>query len=261
LIMELPEIESLFIFPSCGDESNSTGAAYQIYAEEKLKKGEPIDINPLENIYFGPEFKDKEIEIVLKNNDNNNGVYKYEKKDDIEKEVAHLLNKEEIVARFKGKMEFGARALGNRSILADPINIEVVKTINDIIKNRDFWMPFAPSILKERTDEYLVNHKQIDSPYMIICFDSTEKVKELKAACHPYDNTIRPQVVYKDWNPDYYRLIKEFEKLTGRGAILNTSFNLHGHPIVCSPKDALEVFKKSGLEYMAMGNFLVRKQR
>jgi len=254
LIAELPELESLFIFPSCGDESTSIGAVYQVYAEEKLKRGETINIDPLENIYFGLEFKDGEIEEIL-----NNGGYKYEKKDDIEKEVAHLLTQGNVVARFKGRMEFGARALGNRSILADPIDTCVVKTINDMIKNRDFWMPFAPSILKERSDEYLMNHKQTNAPYMIICFDSTEKVKELRAACHPYDNTIRPQVVDKGWNPDYYRLMKEFEKLTGRGAILNTSFNLHGHPMVCSPKDALEVFMKSGLEYMALGNFLVRK--
>jgi len=254
LIAELPELESLFIFPSCGDESTSIGAVYQVYAEEKLKRGETINIDPLKNIYFGLEFKDGEIEEIL-----NNGGYKYEKKDDIEKEVAHLLTQGNVVARFKGRMEFGARALGNRSILADPIDTCVVKTINDMIKNRDFWMPFAPSILKERSDEYLMNHKQTNAPYMIICFDSTEKVKELRAACHPYDNTIRPQVVDKGWNPDYYRLMKEFEKLTGRGAILNTSFNLHGHPMVCSPKDALEVFMKSGLEYMALGNFLVRK--
>lgn len=253
-ILELPEVESLFILPSCGDESNAIGAAYQVYAEEMSKRNQEVTISPLRDLYWGLAFTNDEVEDLLKRN-----RLHYERKDDIEKDVALLLSRGEIVARFKGRMEFGARALGNRSILADPSNTGVVKIINEMIKNRDFWMPFAPSVLKEREKDYVINPKGIKAPYMIICFNSTDKVDQLKAACHPYDNTIRPQIVEEDWSPDYYRLIKEFEKITGRGAILNTSFNLHGYPIVCSPEDAIDVFLNSGLKYLALENCLVRK--
>jgi len=253
-ILELPEVESMFVLPSCGDETNAIGAAYQVYAEEMSKKGQKVSIPPLRDLYWGLEFKNDEVEDLLKRKH-----LLYERKDDIEREIALLLSQGEIVARFKGRMEFGARALGNRSLLADPRNLSVIKIINEMIKNRDFWMPFAPSVLKERENDYVINPKEMNAPYMIICFNSTDKIDHLKAACHPYDNTVRPQIVEKDWSPDYYRLIKEFEKITGIGAILNTSFNLHGYPIVCSPEDAIGIFLKSGLKYLALENFLVRK--
>jgi carbamoyltransferase len=253
-ILELPEVDSLFVCPSCGDESNAFGAAYQVYAEALSKKDEKVTISPLRDLYWGLEYKEEEIEDLLKQEH-----LHYERKDDIEKEIALLLSRGEIVARLKGRMEFGARALGNRSILADPRNAGVIRIINEMIKNRDFWMPFAPSILKEREKDYVVNPKAMKAPYMIICFDATNEVDHLKAACHPYDKTIRPQIVEEDWAPDYARLIKQFEKITGVGAVLNTSFNLHGYPIVCSPEDAIDVFLKSGLQYLALENFLVRK--
>jgi carbamoyltransferase len=120
-------------------------------------------------------------------------------------------------------------------------------------------MPFAPSILEERGDHYLANPKNIEAPYMIMSFDTTDAVGEIQAAVHPYDNTARPQIVRRDWNPDYHRLIGEFEKLTGRGAVLNTSFNLHGYPIVCTPEDAVDVFLNSGMTHLAIGNYLVTK--
>ena len=254
-IMELPEVDSVYVFPSCGDETNSIGAAISIYAQECMRKDQPLNLEPLGPLYFGPEFTDKAIIDVIERS-----PFTHTLSDNIEKMVARLLAEGEIVARFKGRMEFGARALGNRSILADPSKPDVVKTINEMIKNRDFWMPFAPSILDERSFEYIVNPKNIKSPYMIMSFDCTEKVRELIAACHPYDFTVRPQTVNESWNPEYHYLIKEFEKITSRVAILNTSFNLHGHPIVCSPSDALKVFTDSGLRFMAIGNFLVSKE-
>jgi carbamoyltransferase len=254
-IRELPEVDEMFVFPSCGDESNAIGCAYLKYAEEKLDKGEEIDLAPLKDLYFGPEFRDIEIEQVL-----GQYPYHYQKYNDIEQKVAALLADDQVVARFKGRMEFGARALGNRSILADPSHTQVIRTINEMIKNRDFWMPFAPSILETHINDYIGCDRTIQAPYMMIAFNSKNKNNQIVAASHPYDHTIRPQIVYEKWNPDYYRLIKYFEKLTGIGAILNTSFNLHGYPIVCSPKDALEVFMNSGLNYMAIGNFLVGKQ-
>lgn len=253
-LMEIPELDSLFVFPSCGDETNSIGASFLTYAEQCVEKGDPIDLDSLGHLYFGPEYDDAEIEAVLRKY-----PFRYRWVDDIEEDIAHLLRRGKIVARFKGRMEFGARALGNRSILADASRPELIRTINEMIKNRDFWMPFAPSILQEVESEYLVNPKKIDSPYMIMSFDTTDKVEQIIAAIHPYDKTVRPQVISKAWNPDYYNVLKYFQKSTRRGAILNTSFNLHGHPIVCSPKDALQVFSESGLKFMGIGNFLVEK--
>ncbi len=253
-ISEISEVESLFVFPSCGDESNAIGAAYQIYAN--MTKEMPAGIDTL---YLGPEYDNNEIKRKFENVAGEKIVVK--ECVDIEAEVARLLNEGEIVARFKGRMEFGARALGNRSILADPSNQEVIRIINDMIKSRDFWMPFAPSILVERARDYLVNPKGIRSPYMMMAFDTTGGPKELRASLHPYDCTARPQVVEESHNPSYHYLLRCFEELTGRGAILNTSFNLHGYPIVSSPEDVLLVFEKSGLQFVAIENFLLQKSR
>ena len=162
--------------------------------------------------------------------------------------------------RCRGRMEFGARSLGNRAILADPTKPEVIRIINDMIKNRDFWMPFAPSVLEECAGDYIVNPKHIPAPYMILSFDTTERVADLAAAIHPYDRSARPQIVSHEWNPGYHHLLSEFRRRTGRGAILNTSFNLHGFPIANTPEDALEVLKNSGLQHLLLGHFLVHKR-
>ncbi len=218
------------------------------------------EIEPLGNNYLGMAFSSDQIEKTL-NESNCYNKYKVEKLEDINSKTANLLASGEIVARFEGRMEWGARALGNRSILMDPRNVEKVKELNKAIKKRDFWMPFAPTILKERQQDYLVNPKNIRSPYMTIAFSTTEKGrKELPAATHAYDSTARPQILEKEFNPQYYDLIKKFESLTGIGAVLNTSFNLHGEPIVCSPEDALKTFENSGLKYLTLNNYLVSKK-
>lgn len=254
-IMELPEVDDLFVYPSCGDETNAMGSAYNAYAQHADHR----TMAPLRDFYTGPEYADDEISEAIKNYSFTHQV-SVQKSDDIEGAVAELLAKGEVVARFKGREEFGARAMGNRSILADPAKPDVVKIINDAIKSRDFWMPFAPSVLDRREKDYVVNSKNIPAPYMIMAFDSTERVDDFRAACHPYDLTIRPQVVFRDWNSSYYDLLEKFERLTGRGIILNTSFNLHGYPIVSRPEDALHVLDQSGLQWLALGNFLLHKQ-
>src|SRR5947208_186742 len=132
-------------------------------------------------------------------------------------------------------MEFGASALGNRSILANPADHRVVGLINRMIKNRDFWMPFAPSVLREREADYLVNPKGLASPYMMLAFPTNPKRRdEIVAAIHPHDATARAHIVDEAWNPGYHRVLREFEARTGIGAVLNTSFNLHGEPLVCT---------------------------
>jgi carbamoyltransferase len=250
-IMNLPEVDSLFIYPSCGDETNAMGAAYWAYAQH----ADAGTMAPLDNLYLGRTFDDDDIAKVLKDTDG----LEWEYFEDVESEAARLLNEGQVVARFKGRGEFGARALGNRSIMGDPCRDGVIREINDMIKSRDFWMPFAPSMVPEAAEQYLINKKKIDAPYMILAFDTTEDRGDLPAALHPYDFTARPQVVTKQMNPDYHRLIQEFRKRTGRGVILNTSFNLHGFPIVDTPEDAIDVLKNSGLRYLALGNYIVRK--
>lgn len=257
-VLQQKTVRKIFIMPSCGDESTPLGACY--YALIKKFGYDTTKIKPIKDIYWGPQFSDKEIEQVIEQRKIKKKFF-VKKVKDIEKVTAKLLTEGRIVARLKGRMEFGARALGNRSILANPSDPEVVRVINEQVKNRDFWMPFAPTILKERTKDYLINPKQVESPYMMLGYDSTPLARQkLKAAMHPYDFTLRPQILSEDYNPNYYKLIKYFESITGIGAVLNTSFNLHGYPIVLGPKEALEAFENSGLEYLTLENYIISKK-
>src|SRR2546422_677176 len=148
-----------------------------------------------------------------------------------------------------------------RAILANPSDHRVVPLINRMIKNRDFWMPFAPSVLREREADYLVNPKGLASPYMMLEFPTNPKRRdEIIAAIHPHDGTARAHIVDEAWNPPYYRVLREFEARTGIGAVLNTSFNLHGEPLVCSPEDAVDTFERSGLPHLALGRYLISKR-
>jgi carbamoyltransferase len=251
-ISELNEVEEVFVFPSCGDESNVFGALYYEYFNITGLKPKNLS-----SLYLGGDFNDKDIEKSLLKYSCNK--FHYKKIDDIEKKIAELLSKNEIVARFKGRMEFGARALGNRSILANASDFSSVKIINKMIKSRDFWMPFAPSMID--SGRYILNDKKIPSPYMIMSFNILKNKNDvLSSVIHPYDETCRPQEVYEEWNKDYYRLIKYLSLLNGESVVLNTSFNLHGFPVVYSPEDALYVFINSGLKYLAIGSYLLEKK-
>jgi carbamoyltransferase len=253
-IYELSEVEELFIYPSCGDETNAMGAAYHVHAGAPGNQRPAIEA--VGDVYWGPDLTDAEVEAVLP--DARAAGLEVTHHDDIETVVAELLADGEVVARAKGPMEFGARALGNRSILADPTRKDVVRLINDMIKSRDFWMPFAPAILAEESDDYVDNPRRMVAPYMIVTFD-TKRPDDMPAAIQPYDRTARPQVVYEDHNPELHRLISRFCERTGRAAVLNTSFNLHGSPIVGSAADAVDVLLRSGLEHLALGNHLISK--
>lgn len=253
LVAEMPEVEDVFVFPSCGDESNPIGAALQAYVQESGQVPQPIG-----PIYWGPTFSGEEVEDAIK--DSRENGFEFEEHDDIEGTIADLLLEHKIVARVTGRMEFGARALGNRSILADPSDLRTVQTINRMIKMRDFWMPFAPVILAERQDEYIRRTKPVKSPYMMFAFDSEPSRRhKMIAAVHQADWTTRPQIIERDYNPAYYEIIRRFEKKTGGGVLLNTSYNLHGYPITLGPREALSVFNESGLEYLALGDYLLSK--
>ncbi len=254
-IMELPEVEDLFVFPSCGDETVSIGAAYAVHTQIPENR---VPIAPLAHFYLGDDFTDEETLNVLQSWQGS-CKFKYKPLKNIEKKIASLLAEGRVVARCKGKMEFGARALGNRSILADPSDLRCLREINLMVKKRDFWMPFAPVMLPERAHDYIINPKNIPAPYMILSFDTTARHSDLIAAVHQADLTARPQVIEKAMNPEYYTILKEFEKMTKRGALLNTSFNLHGFPIVRGPREAMDVFEHSDLQYLALGNYLLEK--
>jgi len=256
-IMELEEVDSLFVFPSCGDESSSIGAAYQCFADNDVNNIEKI--SSLSDIYFGISFSGEEILKAYKGYEFSQS-YQIEEFTHIEKEVAKLLANNHVVARFAGREEFGARSLGNRAILANAASVDVIREINEMIKNRDFWMPFASSILDEDFQRYVVTDNKNNPYYMVMTYDTKQQAAtEILAGIHPYDKTIRPQLVSREHNESYWQLLKEFKLLTSAGGVLNTSLNLHGLPLVHKPEDAFEVLEKSELKYLAIENYLISK--
>ena len=257
LLAEEPWLRDLFVFPSCGDESNAVGAAYLGWLARAGAGARPRPLGPA---YLGPSIDAAAVETLIRTRDLAS-KYRVSEHERIEERIAELLVSDGVVARCAGRMEFGARALGNRSILANPSDHRVVGTINRMIKNRDFWMPFAPSILREREDDYIVNPKGLASPYMMLAFATHPKRRdEIVAAVHPHDATARAHLVDEQWNPAYHRVIREFERRTGIGAVLNTSFNLHGEPLVGSPENAIDTFERSGLPHLALDRWVISKK-
>lgn len=254
-IQEMEEVHRVHFLPSCGDESNPIGAAYALAIRTGLK------VSPLDNLYLGISFSRENIAQFIKDN-HLDQHYKISEPPDIEIAIAELLARKEVVARFSGRCEWGARSLGNRAILAHPSHMESFYTVNDLIKSRDFWMPFAPTVLDTHAHRYLENYNPMkaQAPYMITAFKATPMgVEHLRAAMHQGDQTIRPQVLTSQANPDYYRLLKTFHGITGVGAVMNTSFNLHGYPLVATLQQASDTFERSGLKNLALGSFLIQK--
>ncbi|MAU58302.1 MAG: carbamoyltransferase [Flavobacteriaceae bacterium] len=239
--------------PISGDGSLAIGACWA-----KLKTIKPkIKILGLNTIYLGSEFDQSQTENIIKQAQKKFKVVK----NISNKKIAKWLSEGLIIARCNGKMEFGQRALGNRSILADPRNHSVLDKINQKIKFRDFWMPFTPTILNEDISKFIINKNKLFSPFMTMAF-STNKFNKNKiiAAVHPADQTTRPQMLRKEENKEYFDLIKEFKKLTGVGALLNTSYNLHGEAIVENPKQAYNTFLRSDLDILVIGKYaIIRK--
>ena len=260
-IASLPEVEDLFVGGSASDESMAVSAGICL-AEDLIRgKGENWNsstIHSLPNLYFGPEASLDDEEALLSTLDLSS--YSVEL-DPSPQRIAGLLKEGKILGRCVGRMEFGQRSLGNRSILADPGDLRVKDKINAAIKNRDFWMPFAPVVMDKYVDQYLVNPKGIKSPYMTIGFDTTKEGYEaMIAACHPADHTARPQILDRESNPKLYKILESFESLTGRGALLNTSFNLHGYPIVNTPDEAFDVLERSDLDGLILNHSLILRK-
>ncbi len=250
LILRSGIVNDIFIQPAAGDDGSALGAAFACY--EKIDGKLPS--LKMEHPYFGSSFSDEEIEKLL-------NTYKlpYKKLQNPAREGARLLTEGKIIGWFQGKWEFGPRALGNRSILADPRDPLMKEKVNNAVKFREEWRPFAPSVLEEYAEEYFEGCKS--STFMILTFYvKAEKRAKIPAVTH-VDGTARVHTVKKSVNPLYWRLIDEFRKLTGITVVLNTSFNLKGEPIVGTPFDAIRTFYTSGLDALIIGNFIIEKKQ
>lgn len=252
LIAKLKNINSIYVLPSCSDDTNAIGAAFYRYYQKNNNMPKKIS-----NFYLGGSCIEESNDIdKIKSSG-----FKYKKYKGIEEKIAMLLSQGKIVGRIQGNMEFGARSLGNRAILANPSIDGVLKTINQMIKGRDFWMPFAPSVLYEDIEKYFHLDTNVQNyEYMIFTVESKSKKRNYaKSALHPYDFTGRPQSVRKEQNPNFHRLLTHYKKLTGESLILNTSYNLHGYPMVRTIEQVLDVFSKSSLKYLAVEEYLLQK--
>jgi carbamoyltransferase len=263
LAADAPFLDDYFVTASPADESLAVGALYLCEEEARLADGkDPHEIEPFDDIYMGPAPPEENIE---------NLAAKHGLTDECEiihgataADVATALAEGQVVARCAGRMEFGARSLGNRSILADPRSPDVVSRINHKIKQRDFWMPFAPVVKAKRAGDYLKSHEATSfrSPHMMIGYETTEKGElDLRGGLHPSDKTARPQILERQANPEYYDILDEFERLTGVGGTINTSFNMHGEPIVHTAEDAIHTFARTGLDAVVINNTMVRRRR
>jgi carbamoyltransferase len=224
------------------------GAALAPYLDD----GGRLPNNPMRHAYFGPAFEDTAIETALR-------TYKlrYSRVSDPAEAAAELLSNGKILGWFQGRMEFGPRALGSRSILADPRDPEMTAKVNNAVKFREWWRPFAPSLKKEAAGEYL--ESATDSPFMILTAQVRPEKRSVIPAVTHVDGSARPQTVEKEINPLYWRLIDAFERRTGVPVIMNTSFNLRGEAIVHTPTDAVRTFFSSGMDALVIGSFVVEK--
>ena len=245
LIRELPEVEDLYVYPASDDGGSSSGAAILGYLHQCKVQGKIPELDLPRHMYQGLSFSDEECFAAIKDHPD----LEYRRMENAAEEVADLLAARYIVGRFAGGEEWGPRALGNRSIMADPRDMGIIRKLNFAIKHRDFWMPFAASVLEEDRDTYIRNCSG-HAYYMIEAFDTKQpEGEQIVAGTHPFDKTVRPQLV-NELNPDYRDIIRAFKRRTGVGAILNTSFNLHGFPIVGTPQIAVHTLLNSDLDVL-----------
>ncbi|NEO28870.1 MAG: SUMF1/EgtB/PvdO family nonheme iron enzyme [Symploca sp. SIO3C6] len=243
------KFDRIYILPAASDAGQSVGAIASILWDKYKKK-----LTHINDAALGPEFSDEEIEQVLEKSG-----YFYTKHTNIATTVAEALAKGQVVGWFQGRLEMGPRALGCRSILADPRDSALRDRINTKIKNREPWRPLCPSILEELASEYL--EYDTSAPFMNLAFYVRPSATNMLSGVTHVDRTTRPQLVSKERQPLYWNMIDTFRKITGIGAVLNTSFNVNKEPVVLSPEDAIRCFASSGLDSLAIGSFFVSKSR
>jgi len=241
-------VEKFFVQPAAADDGVALGAALAPCLDGNGK----LPNKPMRHGYWGPCFDDSAIESAL-----NTYKVKHTKLSEPAATAAQLLSAGKILGWFQGRMEFGPRALGSRSILADPRHPEMNAKVNNAVKFREWWRPFAPSLKKEAAPEYL--ESAYDSPFMILTAQVRPEKRGVIPSVTHVDGSARPQTVEREINPLYYRLIDEFGRITGVPVIMNTSFNLRGEAIVHTPSDAIRTFFSSGMDALVIGSFLVEK--
>ncbi|MFH4969074.1 carbamoyltransferase C-terminal domain-containing protein [Gaetbulibacter sp. M240] len=241
--------KDVYVMPAAGDNGTAIGAAYYLYNGLLKQPRNFVHLNP----YVGTTYRNDDIEIVLKR-----AKLKYKKQDDICDASAQLLEEGNIIGWFQGAMEIGPRALGSRSILANPAFPHMKDKINAEVKFREAYRPFAPSAIVEAKDDFF--DLEVEAPFMLkVCNVLKEKQSVIPAVTH-VDGSARLQTVTKDSHPKYYDLIKKLGERTGVPVVLNTSFNIQGEPVVESPQDAIRCFFSTGLDYLALGDFLISKE-
>jgi carbamoyltransferase len=244
-VQESDAVEELFIQPVAHDAGLALGGGWLDAA--------PADVEPMETVYWGPSYCREAVERTLES-----AKLEYSVPEDLERTVAERLADGELVGWFQGGLEMGPRALGHRSILADPRTAASRDRVNRYVKHREEWRPFAPSMLESAVDEYLVDGTP--SPYMIKTFDVPgAKREEIPAVLHPADGSTRPQTVTAEQDERYHRLLSEFEEVTGVPVLLNTSFNDHAEPIVTRPTEAVKDFFGIGLDLLVLGDVVLEK--
>ena len=247
-VMEGPEVDEMVVFPAMGDGGVGVGAAMALHAA--LVGAMP---ERLHDVYLGPSYSDAEIERALQAS----GLA-YQRPADISGAIADQLVANKVVAHFNGAMEFGPRALGNRSILYPATEPSVNKWLNDRLKRTEF-MPFAPISLAEHADALYTNVDRVRHAceFMTVTTDCTEQMRRQSPAAVHIDGTARPQLVKKDVNPEVYAILTKYHARSGIPTLINTSYNMHEEPIVCSPEDAIRAYNDGALEVLALGPFLV----
>lgn len=247
-IVRESKFKDVYVMPAAGDNGTAIGAAYYLYNGIFGNQRNFVHLDP----YVGTSYTNEEIEKVLKG-----AKLEYEYHEDICEAVAELLEKGKIMGWFQGKMEIGPRALGSRSILANPAFPDMKDKINSEVKFREAYRPFAPSAIVEAKDEFF--DLEVEAPFMLkVCNVLPEKQKIIPAVTH-VDGSARLQTVRKELHPRYYDVIEKLGKRTGVPVVLNTSFNIQGEPVVESPTDAVRCFYSTGLDALAIGNFLLIK--
>jgi carbamoyltransferase len=243
-VHEIDGVKSVYIFPQMDDAGLSVGAAFLAGNTKQ---------NVLKHLFLGPEYSE---DVIRKTLEQHKMRFSYVQ--NIEAEIAHLLAEGHVVARFNGRMEYGPRALGNRSILCQSTDVKVNDWLNKKLKRTEF-MPFAPSVLAEHATKCFENVKGAEhaAKFMTMTFNCMDWMKQHCPGVVHVDGTARPQLVLKEDNASFYKIIKEYYKLTGLPCVINTSFNMHEEPIVCSPEDSIRAFKEARLEYLAIGNYMV----
>jgi carbamoyltransferase len=241
--------ENVWVQPAAGDAGTSLGAAIWVDVNATEKKEKDYRMN---HAYYGPDYDDTEIEKFLQW-----AKVPYRKLKNIAEETADILMKDQIIGWFQGRMEFGPRALGSRSILASPINPQMQAKLNEV-KDREDFRPVAPAVLQEDASEWFVNAS--DSPFMLFVYDVKEDKADRIPAVRHVDGTARIQTVNQQQHGRYYDLLSAFKRKSGVPVLVNTSFNTLGKPIVCTPRDAIECFWSSPFDALVMGSYLIEKK-